>query len=199
MSRPPDRDGFALLTRLREATAEAHLAVERHSLLAPLLLNSLTLEDYRRVLLCFLGYYRVLEQRLSLGFEDKEYHYHKRTPLLLRDLLALSVTSPVSPEVELPVPLLENREKTLGTLYVLEGATQGGRIIGPRVCRQLGLTPVHGSEYFHLFHKAQWPRYRIMLQQQAPSIRAASVEAGALEAFETLRMHMDAHLVLGGA
>lgn len=191
----------ALLGRLREATAHAHLTVERHALLAPLLSHELTRGDYGRVLLCFFGYFRALERRLPVAFrvafpvasKDAEYRYHRRSPLLLRDLQALGEAPPLS-EPALPVPRLETPEQVLGTLYVLEGATQGGRIIGPKICSQLGLTPEHGAQYFHLFHRAQWPRYRVLLERQAHRCRATAVEAGALEAFATLHQHMDAGL-----
>ncbi len=196
----PARSGRepVLQRRLRDATASVHRAVESHPLLSPLLSPDLSLADYTRVLGCFLDFYRALEQNLNACLPlpcASGYDYIRRAPLLQEDLRALGVKRSAQRRNGLSLPALDSPGRVLGVLYVTEGATQGGRLIGPAVSRALTVTPERGARFFYLFQQGFWPRFRAVLGQVADHDEMASAEAGALETFESLRAHLDAWML----
>jgi len=67
----------------------------------------------------------------------------RKLPLLERDLRALGI-APCA--VRPPAPRLPDAAAALGALYVLEGATLGGRVIHRHVAGPLGLTPERAAE-----------------------------------------------------
>lgn len=186
-------DATGLLGLLRRETADVHRNLEQHPVLTPLTSSALTMTQYQRALLGFLSFYQQLEQRLiptlhALG--NQHYPYQPRTPLLQQDLQALGETPSAGTPVAMTMPKLTTHANLLGALYVLEGSTQGGRIIGPAVCRQLALRPDFGCRFFHLFQLNQWPQCKTLLQQEAEQTNSV---AAAREIFLALQQHLDAY------
>jgi heme oxygenase (biliverdin-IX-beta and delta-forming) len=70
----------------------------------------------------------------------------RKLPLLDRDLAALSLGTPPDAPVAV-LPAVATVPAALGALYVLEGATLGGRVIARRLA-DLGLAPATGAAYF---------------------------------------------------
>jgi len=188
-----------LRTILRDETSELHRRVERHPLLAPLMKPGLTRQAYALVLKAFHEFYVALEPwllpALQSGWPDPElYHYQCRAALLahdLRDLGYRPMTPPARPlACESPIEL-GSRGSVLGVLYVLEGATQGGSVIAPRVVRELGLSPGFGARYFHLYADQCWDD--VLALMAAPSLQSCSRRAveSARQTFLTLQVYLD--------
>jgi heme oxygenase len=82
-----------ILNRLRNETNQHHSVLERR---LPLFSPQLTLENYRRLLARFYGYYAVLEGRLLAASPSEEiffdYTGRRKLPFLDHDLLALGST-----------------------------------------------------------------------------------------------------------
>lgn len=199
---PPVVSGnTSLLLYLRQGTQRPHFQVEHHPVLAPLTGSNLCTETYARILSIFLGYYETVESALQCQLEpllarhQGTYRYLPRTELIradLRDLGRGNVGRTAAPGHNgLPAPRIENAAQALGFLYVLEGATQGGRIIGPRVAARLGLTESHGARYFNLYARKQWQCFRALAQECEPLFAPEPVLKGAQQAFETLSLHLD--------
>jgi heme oxygenase (biliverdin-IX-beta and delta-forming) len=78
-----------------------------------------------------------------------DFESRRKLSLLSRDLVATG--SDLRAVEKLPrmpaVPECHDAAGGFGCLYVLEGATLGGRTLLPRVERTLGLGPTHGAEY----------------------------------------------------
>ena len=78
-----------------------------------------------------------------------DFESRRKLPLLTRDLIATG-SDPRSiaqlPHM-MPVPDCSDTAGGFGCLYVLEGATLGGRTLLPKVERDLGLAPTHGAEF----------------------------------------------------
>ncbi|MCH8493089.1 MAG: biliverdin-producing heme oxygenase [Idiomarina sp.] len=135
---------------LRSATQSAHAQIEAHTLLARLLAADLELTEYADILFGFRYFFQHFEARLAaecgVHQELSEYQYRSRVPLLNHDLQQLSSTLPhwlepyYSHEDGLAVthalPKLTTAPQQLGALYVIEGASQGGRIITKRLAHQ---------------------------------------------------------------
>jgi len=132
-----------LMQRLRQQTADIHAATEDLPLMRALLAPHALVVDYRRYLEALHEAYLATEPALyaaaspallqSLGVRPK-------LPALQRDLAALGA----DPAAARPRPLhaaAGGEAAALGGLYVLEGATLGGRMIARRLRQRWGQRP----------------------------------------------------------
>lgn len=121
----------AIVPTLRVATGEAHQRLEQT---VDITRCAADLDRYRQLLARFLGFYRPLERRLGAlpGWETSGVDFSNRlkTPWLAADLRALGLSAAVE---SLPrcvdLPCTDDLSHGFGCLYVLEGATLGGRQI----------------------------------------------------------------------
>jgi heme oxygenase len=137
----------AILDLLREQTRAAH---ERAEETLPLMDPALDRARYREILAAFWGFHAALEPRLravdglaALGLDAGR---RRKLPLLEADLRALGEDPsrlPAAPEV----PRVDGVPAALGVMYVLEGATLGGRVIS-RHLASLGIGPETGGAFF---------------------------------------------------
>jgi heme oxygenase len=164
-SSSPDRPPRPLSERLREETRADHTRAEKHPLMAAMVSGRIDGAGYARYLGQLLHVHLALETQLCrLAAEHRVFglivrEHHMRTPDLLADLEVLGQCLSKHP----PLPatgLFRERIDGLaadapvglvGTLYVLEGSTNGGRYIAPAVRRALGLIErggiASGTEY----------------------------------------------------
>lgn len=198
--KPVPHTSGSLHHRLREATQESHLDVERHPLLAPLLRPGLDQHAYIRVLQAFRGFYLACEPWLNYrltagkGAGSVQYRYLPRSQLLAEDLhdLGDNGSAPtIDPDVQ-DLSILQTPEHILGWLYVLEGATQGGRVIAPRVSQALGLNEAFGARYFHLYTQNNWRIFQTLMEACQDTYCQPRVVDGAIAAFENLLTHLNA-------
>lgn len=188
----------SLLLSLREGTQENHRRVEEHPLLRPLTASTLSLEHYARVIAAFTGFYETLESRLKeklpvVDFPD--YRYQPRLPLLIEDRAALPVCA-VSPCKI--VPELSCNDELIGVLYVLEGATQGGLVIAPRLRHRLALTDSNSARYFNLYRQNSWQKFRAMVDHCQQHYDYGLAVAAARATFDHLHCHLDLCLCSAG-
>lgn len=180
-----------LLVDLREGTDAGHRRVEKHPLLLPLMSTTLSVEQYSRVIAAFTGFYEAVERRMSEMSSPANfpgYRYAPRLPLLVEDRAALP-TCPVTPCTV--VPAYSRDEELIGVLYVLEGATQGGRVIAPRVQQKLALTDSAGARYFNFYHQDSWWDFRAMVERCQMRLDCTLAVAAAQATFDHLHAHLD--------
>jgi heme oxygenase len=185
------------LARLKEATKAQHAAVER-SVNLPRLCGSR--EAYADHLARLYGFYRPVEDVLwgggvlssaGLGGDDR-----RKTPRLAADLFALGVEAsglPGAGAEALPVGPTSPPAELFGCLYVLEGATLGGRVITRVVRERLGVGPGCGGAFFHGYGEAtdaMWGAFRAVLarfastgERQDAVVRAARATFDAMDAW----------------
>ena len=185
-----------ILKRLKLATSACHTALEDQ---LPLMNDDLSLSSYSQFVGRFFSFYAPLESQLmvsphwrSLAFD---YTARQKTPRLMLDLLALGSSSAelaATPRCT-NLPGLTTPEDLLGCLYVIEGATLGGRIITRQLHTQLGLTPESGGAFFDGYGAqtgSNWKAFCTMLSNHADlhadENRHAAIVAGANRTFETL-------------
>jgi heme oxygenase len=154
-----EREVFVLLSRLREATRDAHVRLER---VAPLLQAPLTEERYRDHLRALLGFSAPLEPRLLAFPEAAELEVTSRcrSHLAAQDLEALGEDPSAAPRCT-ALPDVGTWPRALGVLYVLEGSTLGGQHLVRRVQAELGLQ--RGTSYLQGYGSrtgAMWSRFR---------------------------------------
>lgn len=133
-----------LLALLKSATAGHHARVEAAM---PSLDQLATPEGYATALRALHGFHAAWEPAIwrTPGVAEAGMDGGRRKlPLLRADLRALGIEPcETAPEARIP-----DAAHALGALYVLEGATLGGRIIHRRVAGALGVTPEHGAAYY---------------------------------------------------
>lgn len=116
-----------VLTRLRQATAQAHQALEDH-VNAVDTLSSTT--DRRAMVARYYQMHASADSALESWLEkapDLDQAARRRTPLLEKDMAALGLNLP--PHATLPRVSVTSLAEALGFLYVLEGSSLGGRVI----------------------------------------------------------------------
>ena len=190
-----------VLTRLRLETRSEHEAVE-HVLD---LMGALSNNSYRQRLVQFYGFYSPLEAALQTrcakqgdrpghNFEVSQLpmllpRLHKS--LLLRqdlDRLGISIAGLAQCRA---LPPIQTPAEVLGCLYVLEGATLGGRMITEHIQATLGITPTTGGSFFDGYagHTARmWNAMRRTLLSGAVDAQAENaMVASAVATFTCLR------------
>ncbi|WP_296696437.1 biliverdin-producing heme oxygenase [Thiocapsa sp. UBA6158] len=186
-----------LAIHLRHATAKTHQAVERLPLMARLTSPSVTREDYLDYLHALAEVYAALEGSL-LDVLDEEIRndlgVRPKLPAILDDLAEQG--QPHIPRTSTQLAPAGSGA-ALGGLYVLEGATLGGRVIAKHLRRCLG--PALGSAGFLDFHgehsSAAWKRFAGILDSLSAHgrIDPAEVVSGAHTTFALVhRMLEDA-------
>jgi heme oxygenase len=191
-----DKGKYMILKRLKLATNASHTALESQ---LPLMKSDLSRDEYRQFVSRFFGFYAPLENQLlaapfwqTLAFD---YHARQKTPRLKQDLLSLG-SSPeslaVTPQCT-DLPEVTTPGHLLGCLYVIEGATLGGRVITRHLQNQLGLTPESGGAFFDGYGAetgSHWKAFCTMLSKNAGHLgdegRHDAIVAGANRTFETL-------------
>lgn len=180
-----------LLVELRQGTEVAHRRLEQHPLLRPLLAPTLSLEHYARVIAAFTGFYETLEPRImeiAPRIALPGYRYEPRLPYLLEDR---AVLPPCAVTPGCVAPEFGRADELVGVLYVLEGATQGGRVIAPWVQQKLALTESAGACYFNLYRQNSWEGFRNMVAQGLDDYDYALAVATARATFDHLYSHLD--------
>lgn len=210
-----------LLATLRNATRNEHASLERHPLLHSLVSDQLVLQDYLGFLAALLAFYQQLEPqlvgKLPVDCQREGYHYLSRAALLMADLDRLAGNLDTSQLPVLPLPDLSTSDRVVGVLYVLEGATQGGRVIAPRVIRLLSESQLprnklpqnklpqdewalggsDGVQYLQLFRHGEWQRLqRVIACVSRRSHSADDVVAAAIETFRCLGGYLDYYLTI---
>lgn len=192
-------DASSLISRLRAATAQAHARLETALALIPA-----DRDRFIIVLEAFLGFHRVWEpamraqSRLAPLFEGRT-----RRGLLERDLLALGCTPQALaalPDCPRAAGLAADPYAALGSLYVMEGSTLGGRVISAALAEAGGFPP-GGLAYFNPYGErtgAMWRAFRAEAEAFAPVHTHGCVERGALDCFALLTEWLPGRLLEEG-
>jgi heme oxygenase (biliverdin-IX-beta and delta-forming) len=170
----------SILSRLRMETRDEHNAVEQ---VLDLMSTSLTPDGYRQRLAQFYGFYAPLEKALERSGEGQIDALHlssdtrlamalrlNKAALLKLDLQHLGVDTNNLPLCR-DLPPLETQADVLGCMYVMEGATLGGRLITQHVRATLGITLATGGRFFDGYGDdtgVMWHGMRELLVKSAP-------------------------------
>lgn len=153
---------LSLLSQLKSDTAFLHEQIER-TLDADRRFKSI--DPYRKLIVRFLGFYRPVEALITshLANEDLlELGRRRKTALLIDDLRALGI--PQDAIDDIPVcaafPDIETPAQALGCMYVLEGATLGGKLIRRQLASHLNLEPGTGSSFFASYGDDTGPMWK---------------------------------------
>ncbi|MCK7582898.1 MAG: biliverdin-producing heme oxygenase [Chromatiales bacterium] len=180
-----------LALALRRATAGIHAEIERLPLMARLNSDAATLDDYRRYLRTIAILHAPLEGTLYERLDAETLRrlgIQPKLPALLADLEEQGLDGSTHWPVLMPLSVLPgDLSATVGGLYVLEGATLGGRTIARHLRRVIGESI--GAARFLDFHGRQtssaWKGFTSTLNALAAEgvLTPDAVIAGALAVF----------------
>lgn len=180
-----------VLGRHRSETQGEHAAIEQT---LDLMREQLSLDDYRRILERFFGFYRPVELQFARATGSAEVEallmLRPREPLLRADLIALGMPTPDSLPMCLDLPPLTTAPQCLGCLYVMEGATLGGQVLSRHLERTLGVTPETGARFFTGDGPQTgelWKKFRTAFTEFDTPETQDDVVASAIATFRALR------------
>lgn len=184
-----------LMARLKEETRSYHDRVERDPLSQGIVGPELSRAYYTMILEVYYGLYAPMDARLraaadwdALGFDIAR---RMKEPMLRADLAHLG-----APEASLDaLPRCDSLPRTpslpaaLGCMYVLEGSTLGGQLIGRHIHATLGLGPGAGAAFFNSYGPEvgpMWKEFKALIEQHGAGhedavIAAASAMFASLE------------------
>jgi heme oxygenase len=156
-----------IATRLRQETAPEHAAIEAAS---GILHQGLTRDEYRRYLERWFGFLAPLEaelQRLQvwgvLGLDPSERGKRQRLESDLGELGAVVCALPLA-----GLPELRGLPEAVGSAYVIEGSTLGGRVLSRHVQTCLGAeVPRSFLEVYGHDTGQRWHAFRAALASYA--------------------------------
>jgi len=134
--------GMSCREEMRTATRPAHERLHHHAGFSSVQDGTITLSDYRSLLVRLYGFY--------LPFERATGTDHSRTDWLERDLAWLGADTPKVPNLQLcaTLPRFDSPPRRLGALYVAEGSALGGRQLSRGLDRLLGTEALDGRRFF---------------------------------------------------
>jgi heme oxygenase (biliverdin-IX-beta and delta-forming) len=181
------RDG--LHARLRTATGPAHQALETS---LDWQARVATLPGYRDLLGRLYGFHAVWEPAIATGLADEAFLApRRRLALLAADLAHLGL--PSASVAALPRPsdlILADPAAAMGALYVLEGSTLGGQLIGRHIAALHGFSG-DGLAYYRAHGPAagaMWTAFRQRLEPFGGDPAAeAALTGAAVATFAAMR------------
>ena len=188
-----------VLQRLKAATRAEHDAIEvALDLMAP----GLSLLVYHRRLRRYHGFYASIEPLIAAAANWPHWGIdisaRAKTPWLAADLVCLAGRSELAGTALADLPLcsdlppLDTPAAAFGCLYVLEGATLGGRVISRHIEHALGLNAINGARFFCGYGEqtgSMWKAFRASLSAFVhTSPDEDTVVASAIATFSALRV-----------
>lgn len=186
MSRPPASG--TLIAHLRSVTRPAHDKLEG----GLGLLDELGVDSYKAVLSRFFGFWKGWQPQIAALLDDEAFTKpRRRLHLLAADLAVLGVSTEALVAVPLcPLTTLQGEAEALGSLYVMEGSTLGGRVIQRNVERCLQGVGHASSRYFNGYGDETGTMWRLFLKRldEVPEGDMEGVGRGAMATFDQLGM-----------
>jgi len=184
-----------IMIRLRQKTLRFHLGLnERLDLFRYLT----TIDDYRRLLERFLGFYGPVEAALEKHFNRRaggfDFERRRKVPTLVSDLRALGIKNLTALPRCGALPTLESAPQAFGCLYALEISTLGWQFVARHLNRSLGVGPGAGCCFFDRYGDQavrMWGEFGQQIKKYAVTaeIEEAMSEA-AVETFVKLEQWM---------
>jgi heme oxygenase (biliverdin-IX-beta and delta-forming) len=182
----------AILSRLRVETRQEHTALED---VLDLMHPGLTSASYCHRLQIFYGFYAPFEVALKARLQDIRFsdelanRLHKAL-LLKNDLAHFGVATENLPICR-KLPSFNVPSNILGAMYVVEGATLGGRLITKHIQKTLNIPAEGGGTFFQGYGDAtatRWQGMRQLLVNGADDVETENaIVASAIETFKALR------------
>ncbi len=146
---------FDLHTLLREGSVSFHRRLDALPQMMRLLSPQLSIDQY---LACLRGLQQAhvpLEQAIDVYLNSSNLPFdfapRRKAALISRDITFYSPNEDLSPRRYPASPLINDPASLVGALYVIEGATLGGRMIAARLAKSIHARPAAGADFFNVY------------------------------------------------
>lgn len=185
------------LAHLRAHTKTAHHSIETVPAFARLMEADLRRSEYEAVLLAMHAFHVAAEPEIAMALEGLREAQSLLDGHRLRALSDDLAILGVAPTRARPAPLpLATRSEALGALYVVEGASLGGRVIARHIASSLALAPGYGASFYGGLTadmaRSRWARLCAVLDDTAIDIALDELALGARKTFDALERWMRA-------
>ena len=156
------REHDSLRDQLRQMTRPAHDALDQA---LDLIDRPLDLPGYVRLLARFQGFHQAAEPALEAVLPFALTRGRSKLPALRQDLLACGMDEQnisALPTIT-DLPPLTGHPEAMGALYVVEGSTLGGRLIGRHMQRNPAI-PADACHYFNVYGEETGERWRAICE-----------------------------------
>jgi heme oxygenase len=180
------------MVRLRAATWSSHQRLEKR---LDVKTRFSSLAAYRTHLEMMWGFCAAIEQQVgpnAFGDALADYEARRKLPALARDLVVLGAEADAVAQLARceALPPCADAASAFGCVYVLEGATLGGRTLLPLVQARLGVSAEHGAAFLSSYGaevSSMWQRFGAQLDAWCclPSRQARAADA-AVATFDAL-------------
>lgn len=187
-----ETDGHSIMAKLRLETSAAHVSIEQSPHMRALFEADYSFDNYRILLRRLLEFYVPFEASIYENLPTQlatRLDHRRKSHLLRADLGAISDVTDVRPAA---VPVFHSDEERMGGLYVVEGATLGGRLIRKRLLDHFGAAVEPALSFYAGYGKraaAEWRAFGSLLGglfDQATEAKRDKVIAGANATFSAL-------------
>jgi len=183
---------------LWKATQQGHSRAGRHALLAPLLKHDLSIIQYGDALAALHGIYARLETNIVSYLEQHEILFDYQSRLKLAALehdLAVLKRDPFPCETKFCNP--QSTGELIAALYIVEGATHGGKVITQILRQNFGehLPVLFFSSYGELLLQ-KWSDFMCFAEATCPENEYDTAARTASALFNSIKNHLDASLKL---
>lgn len=185
------------LVCLRARSRESHRRMERHPRMRLLLSPQLTLQDYGALLQDLFSYHHALDNRIA-GLQEtlfspgERYCWQSRSAWLEQDLNDLRFYRTEANARSKPeLPPVRSSDELIGVMYVIEGSSQGGRVIAPLLERRIALSSDFGARYFNAHRHGSWLAFLDWADALSEHIDVNKAAKAANRVFDTLGRHLD--------
>jgi len=184
-----------LLSRLKNETAACHARLENA---LDLMRDDLQRDEYIALLERFYGYVAPWEDAAAACLPSSLADFfdaRRKASLLAADLAALTGETPSAGSLPQAgarddLPRMDNIGDAIGSMYVMEGSTLGGRFIAPHVAERLDLVPGRGNAYFDGYGPrtgSMWNAFRETAAASVPERLHDDAVKAAIATFESLQ------------
>jgi heme oxygenase (biliverdin-IX-beta and delta-forming) len=182
-----------LAEEIKERTREVHADLEKKLLSHIQRVQSP--ERYTVLLALMYGYYAALENRLeSFRHAIPDYDRRRKSQSILDDLKSLGYSVASVPLCR-DIPEINSIPQALGSMYVLEGSTLGGKIISRMLLKQV--PSLEQSLTFFQGYRDEtmdmWQKFRQYLQQMIDAVHHEEAQLAAKETFVKFKNWIEQH------
>lgn len=179
----------SLRERLKQETLPEHRRLESQ---LNLLRDDFQLDDLKRLLERFYGYYRPCESESTAGLLllERLLAERRKTPLLVADLRHFGHDdASLAALPQCRVTAANTTARVLGRWYVFEGSTLGGQLLTAHFQKRFHLTTDRGCSFFQPYGNRvgeMWRSYcRLIDEYSSPEVDDAAIDA-ARETFRSM-------------
>jgi len=144
-----------VLVRLRRHTHAAHVRINHHPFVSGLTRQGYSLQRYQALLVAYYQLYAAIERHVETTLAaittSFDYEQRKKLPWLTADLAWFGLDAhlpPWRPSKEPKITMPPRPGTLIGTLYVIEGATQGGKVISRHLRTSMNIDSDTGARFF---------------------------------------------------